>query len=246
MNLVLTMAGKYEQNKLFGNKVPKYLMPLGKATVLWHVIEEFVKTGIDLKVFLLANHRDREFFPILKAIMDDFYIPTKNLTYLSDTASQLETASKISVAFEDKIVTKDRPIAFGNIDTIVKNRRYFFDKLETMDSESGLIDVFSGNSQGYSYILSSSDNDDAVLDITDHHRLSKSACSGLYGFGSARFFYAKCREYLKKNKSTNFTECYRFLLNEKVPINYAKSYDLRDTIVVGTPEEYIINLHRFN
>ena len=34
MNLVLTMAGKYSRFKLFGSKVPKYLLPLATKTVL--------------------------------------------------------------------------------------------------------------------------------------------------------------------------------------------------------------------
>ena len=49
MNLVLTMAGKYQRFRLFGNKVPKYLMPLGKHTILWHVIYELCALALRFK-----------------------------------------------------------------------------------------------------------------------------------------------------------------------------------------------------
>ena len=39
MNLVFTMAGKYSRFKLFGSKVPKYLLPLSNGTVLFKIIE---------------------------------------------------------------------------------------------------------------------------------------------------------------------------------------------------------------
>ena len=55
MNLVLTMAGKYQRFRLFGNKVPKYLMPLGKYTILWHVIYELVHSAPNAQLYFIAN-----------------------------------------------------------------------------------------------------------------------------------------------------------------------------------------------
>ena len=48
MNLVLTMAGQYSRFKLFGSKVPKYLLPLGTETILAEVIRRFASEASDL------------------------------------------------------------------------------------------------------------------------------------------------------------------------------------------------------
>ena len=47
------------------------------------------------------------------------------------------------------------------------------------------------------------------------------------------------------SKNSNFTKLYENLL-KKGYLNYVNhSPDSRDTIVLGTPEEYIVNVHRF-
>ena len=57
MNILFTMAGKYERFKLFGNKIPKYLVPLGKNTVLWHVINSLPRKD-SINVFFIANNNE--------------------------------------------------------------------------------------------------------------------------------------------------------------------------------------------
>ena len=122
--IILTMAGKYERFRLFGNKVPKYLMPLGKATVLWHVIHGLKQSSPNDEFYLLANDADRDFKPIIASILSDFSIPPENLAYISDTASQLHTAFDIFNNFES-FHEFNGAIAFSNIDTILKNRDDF-------------------------------------------------------------------------------------------------------------------------
>lgn len=243
MNLVLTMAGKYQRFRLFGNKVPKYLMPLGKSTILWHVIYELVRSAPDVQLYLLANKEDRDFFPILKSILSDFSIDHKNLAFIDDTNSQLETAVAINESFEGRFSNNPDPLVFGNIDTIVKSRRSFFDRMSNLEKNEGLIDSFCGSSHEYSYVKT---NDFGIVDIVaDGSRVSENACSGLYGFGSAKFFLDEAIEILRDDGSANFTGLYTNLL-EKGCLSYVThSSDMRDTIVLGTPEEYIVNIHRF-
>lgn len=243
MNLVLTMAGKYQRFKLFGNKVPKYLMPLGRHTILWHVINELVRSAPDIQLYFLANKEDRDFFPILKSILRDFSFDQNHMAFIDDTCSQLETAISINKNFQGKFADNTDPIIFGNIDTIVKSRRGFFDRMSTLDRNEGLIDSFCGSSHEYSYVKT---NDREIVDvISDGSRVSEKACSGLYGFGSANFFIAEATEALKNDKNSNFTKLYENLL-KKGYLNYVNhSPDSRDTIVLGTPEEYIVNVHRF-
>jgi len=96
MNLVLTMAGKYTRFKLFGNKVPKYLLPLGAETILSIIIDQFMRSIPKAQVYLIANRHDQIFFPIVRSIMDKHDIDTSNIIYIDDTSSQLETALHVS------------------------------------------------------------------------------------------------------------------------------------------------------
>jgi hypothetical protein len=243
MNLVLTMAGKYQRFKLFGNKVPKYLMPLGKTTVLWHVLYEITRSNPKVNVYLLANESDRDFQPIIRAIMDDFSIGISNLAYIADTSSQLETAASIFDEFDGCLLSSKDPISFTNIDTILKSRRGFFDRLESIKPNEGLIDSFIGSSHEYSYIRPDSEGN--VSGIADHSRISEHACSGLYSFGSGAFFCFQVKEFFKKSPTGNFTDLYHELIDQGFLILFNSNPDTRDTIVLGTPEEYILNIHRF-
>jgi NDP-sugar pyrophosphorylase family protein len=244
MNVVLTMAGKYQRFRLFGNRVPKYLMPLGKVTVLWHVIDELKRSSSNIQVFLLANKEDRDFFPVLTAILSDFSIDPNNLAFIDDTNSQLETAVTINNNFQGRFLNNHDPIVFGNIDTIIKSRSSFFDRLSTLEKNEGLIDSFKGSSHEYSYVKTSQDD---ILDlIADGSRVSEKACSGLYGFGSTDFFSSEAKEVLRERKAANFTNIYASLLEKGCSSYVQHNPDARDTIVLGTPEEYITNLHRFS
>ncbi len=243
MNLILTMAGKYERFKLFGNKVPKYLMPLGKTTVLWHVLYELLRFNSELKVYLLANDTDRDFQPVIKSIMDDFSINLECLSFVLDTKSQLETALSISSQFETNFTKSNLPLAFTNIDTIMKRRSGFFGKLSKLEKKQGLIDSFIGSSHEYSYLLHN--NNGEVIQIADGSRLSDYACSGLYGFSSGEFFCFEAKELLEKQTDGNFTSLYQALVKKGFTIQSYNNLDSRDTLVLGTPEEYISNIHRF-
>ena len=246
MNIVLTMAGKYERFRLFGNKVPKYLMPLGKSTVLWHIINEYSRVESGLNFYLIANESDRDFDPVIKSVMRDFSIPKNNIIYIHDTKSQLNTAIHILDSFSDLINERAAPITFANIDTIVVNRRSYFDTLVELSGESSIVDVFQASSTEYSYILPDDDKEGHVRRFADHSRLSNLACSGLYGFGSIEFFEKECMKHLNENDKGNFTSLYSSLLQDGRDVTFSACRDVRDTLVLGTPEEYVINLHRFS
>lgn len=244
MNLVLTMAGKYQRFRLFGNRVPKYLMPLGKFTVLWHVINEIKRSSPNIQVFLLANKEDRDFFPVLTAILSDFSVDPTNLAFIDDTNSQLETAVTINNSFQGRFLNNHEPIVFGNIDTITKSRSSFFVRLSDLEKNEGLIDSFKGSSHQYSYVKTV--QGDAVDLIADGSRVSDKACSGLYGFGSADFFSFEAKKVLREQRVANFTNLYASLIERGFSSYVQHNPDARDTIVLGTPEEYITNLHRFS
>lgn len=243
MNIIFTMAGKYSRFKLFANQVPKYLMPLGKHTILWHVLNELKAECGRAQFFFIANNEDRDFFPIIKSVISDFSISAENIIYISDTKSQLETALSIfESSLSEKIEIKD-PLAFANIDTVLRRRGNFFNQLRALGESEGLLDTFYGASTAYSYALS---NEAAqVQSIVDGIRVSDDACSGLYGFGSATFFVNEARRLLNQNEKANFTALYQSFVDRRCDSFIARNYDTNSTVVLGTPEEYVSNIHRF-
>lgn len=238
INLILTMAGKYERFRLFGNKVPKYLMPLGSRTVLWHVIDKLVGSNKELNIFLIANERDIEFEPIVKSIMGELGISSENIKYIKDTSSQLETALAASNFISEKCINK---IVFTNIDTLLCNRCEYFHKISNIAFNEGLMDTFEGNSHEYSYVKIENDR---VVKVVDKLPISENACSGLYGFGSGSLFFDKAKELLSESNELSFTEIFNKFIEEEKTVYCNHNSNNNDTIVLGTPEEYITNLHK--
>lgn len=241
MNIVLTMAGKYSRFRLFGNQIPKYLLPLARGTVLMEILNALHNSAVGADYFMIANRNDQMFYPILKSILGAYGIPIKNILYINDTNSQLETALN-AVEFLDS-GSIEKPIAFANIDTVVRNRGEFFNSLEGLGCDEALLDVFSGESKQYSYALAGEDG--CVNHVVDKTVVSEYACSGLYGFGSFRSMREAAEKLVDEKESPNFTDLYNFNIKNSKKVYLKVSSNPADTCVMGTPEEYLINIHRF-
>lgn len=241
MNLVLTMAGLYSRFRLFGNKIPKYLLPLGAKTVLSTIISSYSEVLPTRKIYLIANRSDQIFFPILKSTLQEYDLPVENLIYINQTASQLETAlHALEVIPESE---QDSPIAFASIDTVLYDRKDFFGKLESCIPMSSILDTFDSENSQYSYARIGSDG--CVLDVVDQNVISNSACSGLYGFGSLLFMSQVAGELLRDHNAANFTRLYRAYLDKGLSVQATEMEGGGQTIVLGTPDEYLVNIHRF-
>jgi len=235
------MAGKYQRFKLFGNKIPKYLVPLGKNTVLWHVIDSLPQKD-SANIFFIANKNDVDFFPVISSIVEDFKIDKKNIRFIQDTKSQLETAL-VGLDLIHKEIDDSLPISFMNIDTILLNRDKYFDILKNKEGFEGLLDTFVGNSNEYSYVDATENGQ--VLNIIDKTKISQNACSGLYSFKKSKDFLSIANTILEENPKANFTDFYKMIIKKGHLIQSHEHHNNSDTIVLGTPEEYVTNLHRF-
>jgi hypothetical protein len=241
MNIALTMAGKYSRFKLFGSKVPKYLLPLGAETILAEVIKQFKHSSPKCKIYLIANRNDQIFFPIVKSIMRKYNIKETSLIYIQDTSSQLETALNLSELLPRE--QYDLPIAYSNIDTILFNRKDFFEKLNKCEKQNAILDTFIGESKQYSYARI--DSNHKVIDVADRNIISNNACSGLYGFGSFSEMSMLAEGLLRNDGESSFTSLYKYYLNNRREVYSHNTSQLGSTVVLGTPEEYVINIHRF-
>lgn len=235
------MAGIYSRFRLFGSKIPKYLFPLGNGTILSKILYEINISNKDNNLYFIANRNDQLFYPILNSILQSNKIPLDQLLYIDDTSSQLETAMYASELIKKNDV--NAPVCFTNIDTIMKNRKLFFTTVKSINSKNAILDTFPGNSSQYSYVHANENG--IVTEVVDKNKISKSACSGLYGFGSFNEMKSLSEDLLISNSKANFTDLFNCYLKKGRRVKHILRQDRRDTIVLGTPEEYITNIHKF-
>ncbi|MEO8702140.1 MAG: NTP transferase domain-containing protein [Kofleriaceae bacterium] len=229
MILILTMAGRYQRFADEGFKLPKYLLPWGDQTVLAAILGELQRGRVFSEVFLIANHRDEAYMPHVKAIMRRHDIPMEHLVLTHDTKGQAATAL-LGVEAVDQ--TSTQPIVFHNIDTILYNRK--LDQLAaTLAEVDGYIDVFTSNNSNYSYVLT--DDNRRVREIAEKIVVSDLATSGFYGFRSG----AQFRELYNPAEDFYISSVYKRMIVAGCPIVTSEKHRESETIVLGTPVEYL-------
>lgn len=232
MILILTMAGLYRRFVDEGHKLPKYLLPWGDKTVLSAILAELQKDRGYSSVWLIANHRDEKYMPHVKAIMRLHQIPVEQLILTHDTRGQAATAMLGVDALEKANVDPSLPVVFHNIDTILYNRKASEAKA-VLAQNDGFIDVFTSHNAGYSYVLI--DDKRRVREIAEKIVVSDLATSGLYGFKTAETF----RRHYNVEEDLYISSVYKRMLTAGCTIISGEKHRESDTIVLGTPVEYM-------
>ena len=232
MILVLTMAGRYTRFINEGFKFPKYLLPWSDRTILSKIIGEMSKGDAFSNIYLIANARDEAYMPHVRAIMRSYDINVDNLFLIPDTKGQAETASVGLDFIEGKMGSINESIVFHNIDTILYKRDYAAIK-SALSNNDGYIDVFGSNHHEYSYVLE--DDKNRVCEIAEKIVISELATSGLYGFKNPDTF----RELYDNNEDLYISSIYKNMIEHNKEIVTGSKHSEHDTVVLGTPEEYI-------
>lgn len=216
MKLVLTAAGKYERFRRFSYEIPKYLLPVKNRTLLHHVIHSFGK----LDVIFIGNKRDIRFANIVKSILSET-CNTFETKWIDDTSGQAETLIEATEGV-------DGPILVHNIDTVLLNRYWplSFD-------EDCVIDVFESSNRDYSYVV---DEGGYVKEIREKSVISSKASSGCYFFKDRSF-----ETYFDQN-TLYISELINKMIKDDKSVVVTNTYKAFETIVMGTPEEYLINM----
>jgi len=222
MNLILTMAGKYSRFKNEGFRLPKFLLPWGDKSILSEILSEMSPHFNN--VYLIMNQNDDDYNIHIKNIMRVYNIDTNNLISISDTNSQSETLYKGL----ELINNISGPIVIHNIDTILYNRNYKEIHHNLLNND-GFIDIFQSNNQSYSYVIL---NNNKITEIAEKILISDIATSGMYGFSSKDKF----KLYYKEGY---ISDIYKNMINKGLSITTGNKYNESNTIVLGTPHEYI-------
>lgn len=234
MNLILTMAGKYQRFIDEGYRIPKFLLPWGEKTILETIIFELNRESTFDNIFLVANSRDELFMPHVRKVLNKINIPKSNLILIDDTPGQVHTAYEAlkRIKYFDKHINS--PVFFHNIDTILYKRK-FENIRECFNDNDGFIDVFKSNNHTYSYVLI---DKGYVQSIEEKILISNLSTSGLYGFSSSKLFLSYFDE-----SDSYISELYKRIINDKGKIITSKPHTEKETLVLGTPSAYLSSAH---
>lgn len=224
MNLILTAAGKYSRFREAGYNIPKYLLPFGNRSILSEILHNLVHNPVVEKVYLIVNREDEPFLGHVRKIMEAHGLDKDNIVLMPDTKGQAETAYKALNHIQPK-----GAVLFHNADTILYNRD--LEAIATTLKEcKGYIDVFKSQNHAYSYVV---EKEGMVSMISEKVLVSDLATSGLYGFKDAEEFL------LYEDGFTYISEVYRDMIRSGCSVKTGKVHDEKDTIVLGTPEDYL-------
>ncbi len=234
MNLILTMAGKYSRFINEGYRLPKYLLPWGSNSIVEEILKNLNKNNDFKSIYLVANKRDDVYMPHLRSIMRSLKIPVENLFLITDTIGQAQTAQLSIKGITNRFGSIEGEICFHNIDTILYGRN-IKDIKKALKSCDGLIDIFESNNRNYSYALI---ENNIVQSIVEKMVISSNATSGLYAFKNAKIFLDNYT-----NDSLYISEVYQKMIEKNLKIQASKLYCEKDTIVLGTPSEYLTSAY---
>jgi dTDP-glucose pyrophosphorylase len=234
--LVICMAGLNTRFHDVGFDIPKYLLPWREETIIYEILKQL---GTFDEVLLLANKRDVYFMPDLIKTIEPLGLGKNNIHYIGDTNGQAHTAYIGASLLKNKLQT----FFVHNADTLLIGRD--FKSIESTMSDA-YVDVFIANNPKYSYVRS---KDGLVTEIAEKSSISPFASSGLYGFYNAQL-YEKMYEALSENftgKEMYIANVLDYMIkNNNLFVGLNELNNSYETIVLGTPQEYGLEIARMN
>lgn len=230
-SLVLCMAGLNTRFHDVGFDIPKYLLPWNEETIIHEIIKQL---GTFDETILLANKRDSYFKTKLVDTIKPLGLTEHNVQYIGDTNGQAHTAYIGASLLKDQT----KPFFVHNADTLLIGRD--FEKIENLMAD-GYIDVFVANNPKYSYVRS---KEGLVTEIVEKSPISPFASSGLYGFESSRFYQQMYEELSNTfiGEEMYIANLLTYMIQKNSSIGLNELNNTYETIVLGTPQEYGLEL----
>ena len=234
VNLVICMAGYNTRFHDVGFDIPKYLLPWNGKTIIHDILKNL---GPTKQTILVANNRDKYFNDQLIETIEPLGLTSDNILYIGDTKGQAHTAA-IGMTQLDHM---SLPTFVHNADTVVTGRN-FDEIVKLMDDIYDMyVDVFVGNSPKYSYVRA---YENIVTEIVEKKQISPYASSGLYGFSSAHLYLNYCNEYVQEKPELYISDVIQSMIDGDMRAYMNSLGNYQETIVLGSPQEYGIELAR--
>ena len=221
IDLILTGAGKYKRFRRFSYEVPKYLLPVSNRTLLHHILKGFGEGEFN-SVSFVGNEQDRRFSSVVSDIMQEMTGSCK-VRWIEDTEGQAQSLLE-SLEGSQRVMVH-------NIDTVLLNRDWSFQQGTDADC---VIDVFDSSNKEYSYVIT---EDDKAIEIREKSVISSKASSGCYYFKNTNIL----KKYIS-DKTVYISEAINSMIKDGCDVRVTKEYKGSDTVVLGTPEEYLANI----
>ena len=234
VNLVICMAGYNTRFHDVGFDIPKYLLPWNGTTIIHEILKNL---GPTKQTILVANNRDKYFSNQLLENIQSLGLNENNILYIGDTKGQAHTAAVGMSQIEHMML----PTFVHNADTILTGRKFEEIVKQLDDWYDVYIDVFVGNSPKYSYVRAF---ESTVLEIVEKKQISPYASSGLYGFTSASLYLNEYNSVVQEKEELYISDVIQSMLKNDMRgcMNGLGNY--QDTLVLGSPQEYGIEIAR--
>ncbi|WP_099299024.1 NTP transferase domain-containing protein [Corynebacterium dentalis] len=178
--IIIPMMGRSSRFFDAGYKIPKYELPLAGKTVLDWVLQSF-EPYFDIETFVFVVRRDfKGKTAVQKALQRSRIAKYEILEFDQETRGQADTVYKAlkALCLEESSI----PLAIFNADSFLPS----FEMPDLSDSDAGVIDVFQGEGDHWSFIEPGPSN--TVLKTTEKERISDYCSNGFYYFRSCSIF----------------------------------------------------------
>lgn len=235
--IVIPMAGLSSRFANAGYARPKYLLPLGTATVFWYAVSSFSAyfTREPFLFIVRDIHGTPAFVEQEAAALG---IKQAHVVVLSSTTRG--QAMSVSHGLERAGCSHDESLTIFNIDTFRPGFRY--PELYDIKKIDGFLEVFRGSGANWSYVRPHATQPWRVAETAEKRQISSFCCTGLYYFRTAQLFSdAYSVDYQHQTGShrgeSYVAPLYNTLIQAGHDIRYAEIKP-SDVIFCGTPSEY--------
>ena len=236
INVVLCLAGKGQRFVDAGINQPKFLLKNNEnESILELILNNLLKARIK-KIFLLLNKRHLHYETEIREIASKYKRIKSEIFFINDTNGQADTAFiGVNLILDIHPSIKFEPVAFHNGDTIICNRQFnkFFDDDDY--DWIGMIDTFYSNDPAFSYVKS---NSKEIIEIKEKQVISNMATTGFYLFKNFNTYIEIYKECNFHGHESYISDIYRKIIAKGLKIYNLHNENPKDTIVLGTPEEY--------
>ena len=238
INMVLCLAGKGQRFIDKGYSTPKFLLKkkLKTESILESIIKNFYISGV-INFFLVLNIKHKIWETEIKQSISKFKDCNFDIYFIEDTEGQAETAYHGAKYIKSNLPNNHHdPISFHNGDTILFNRDIRSSLEDLKNIADGAIDTFPTFDAAYSYVRISTSG--LVSEIKEKKIISNMASSGLYIFKNCDTFINSYKETVFHHEEKYISEVFQTMLAKHSKILNLYSKNKKDTLILGTPEEY--------
>lgn len=238
INMVLCLAGKGQRFIDKGYATPKFLLKkkLKTESILELIIKNFYISGV-INFFLVLNTKHRIWEVDIKESISKFKDCNFDIQFIEDTKGQAETAYHSARYIKSNLPNYHLdPLSFHNGDTILFNRDIRSSIEDLKNTADGAIDTFPAFNDAYSFVKTYPSG--LISEIAEKKVISNMASSGLYIFKNCDTFINSYEETVFCHGEKYISEVFQTMLAKHSKILNIYSKNKKDTLILGTPEEY--------